>query len=66
MMQEEILSYMNKKQFEVSKIPRHEHNGIDTTRIKENDLLPTDNFTASLVMGNAGIDVYASAIFCLA
>ena len=57
-MREEIAGYMNQKQFENSKIPVHRHDGNDTVQINENDLIPTDNYTASLVMGNAGSEVF--------
>ena len=55
---EEIQNYMDRKQFDISSIPFHTHNGLDTSRINENDLLPADNFTASIVMGTAGSEVF--------
>jgi len=56
--QEEIGGYMSRKQFNVSKIPKHEHNGTDSSRIRENNLLSADNFIGSFVMGNDGDEVF--------
>lgn len=58
MMQEEIEKYMQRSQFKESKIPKHEHDGMDTQRIRENNLIPADNFVSHLVMGTDGSEVF--------
>lgn len=55
---EQISKYVNKDQFSSIKIPKHMHDGLDTVKINENDLIPANNYTASLVMGNAGNEVF--------
>jgi len=44
MVQDGINSYMNAKQFTLSKIPAHKHNGLDVQKIEENDLLPANQY----------------------
>jgi hypothetical protein len=48
--QQEIKNYMTLKQFNISKIPAHEHNGVDTVQINEKDVLNSDMFAVHLVM----------------
>lgn len=47
---EQILAYMSKKQFQTSKIPIHEHNGIDTVKIKERNIISNDKITTFLIV----------------
>lgn len=49
MVQDGIKSYMDQKQFNLSKIPTHSHMGTDAPRINENDLLPADQYSLSWV-----------------
>jgi hypothetical protein len=41
----EIESFMVQKQFNLSKIQNHEHNGLDTVRINEKDLINADMYS---------------------
>lgn len=47
---EQILAYMARKQFETSKIPIHEHNGIDTVKIKERNIVSNDKISTFLIV----------------
>lgn len=46
---QQIDSYMKAKQFSVSKIPNHTHNGTDSVQISESNILPSPTFGAFLV-----------------
>jgi hypothetical protein len=56
-----IETYMRNKQYTYSKIQAHEHNGTDTVRINENDLIPSDSFLAPIVLGSAGNEIFTIA-----
>jgi hypothetical protein len=47
--QQGIENYMNSKQFSVSKIPNHVHNGTDTNQIQESSLIPAPTFSSFLI-----------------
>lgn len=46
---QEIHSYMDRKQFSVSKIPSHTHNGTDTVRIKQTDVVQSPKYVTELI-----------------
>lgn len=46
----EIESYMTQKQFNLSKIQSHVHNGTDTSRISEKDLIIGDKIRTFLIL----------------
>lgn len=48
MIQDEINAYMKAKQFTVSKIPNHLHNGTDSQKISEADLIPAPTYATFL------------------
>lgn len=51
--QEEIQKYMNVKQYTYSKVPSHEHNGVDTSRINIKNLVMGVNQCSGLVSYSA-------------
>lgn len=59
MIQDGIKSYMATKQFDLSKIPSHVHNGTDTNKINQKDIIPSQKFTAFLVttLTGAGTEI---------
>lgn len=52
--QQGIETYMRNKQFNYSKIQSHEHNGVDTIRINEKDLINSDMYSLGLLSWNDG------------
>lgn len=52
--QQGIETYMRDKQFNYSKIPAHEHNGIDTVKINEKDLIPRESFAGLITATSSG------------
>jgi hypothetical protein len=47
--QQGIQDYMVKKQYDYSKIPSHEHNGVDTVKISQENVIPNNGYGALLV-----------------
>ena len=47
--QEEINSYMTRKQYSYSKIPTHAHTGLDVTKIAQSDLIPSEKIRTFLI-----------------
>jgi hypothetical protein len=57
-----ISDYMRNKQYNLSKIPSHEHNGTDTIKIKENNLINGPKYTA-FVQSNTDEDGSVNRIY---
>jgi len=53
--QQGIETYMRNKQFNYSKIQSHEHNGVDTVKVSEKDLIPRETFAGFLTVDGSGI-----------
>lgn len=49
MIEKKIQDFMSRKQFGFSKIQKHEHNGTDTIRVKEKDLLLNAKYNSFLI-----------------
>lgn len=62
MIQHEIENYMSRKQYTLSRIPNHTHNGVDCVRINPADLLgfPTVSVIPTDKARNGTIRVYNS------
>jgi hypothetical protein len=45
LMQDEIVKYMTIRQFNLSKIPSHEHNGLDTVKISQKNLINNNKYS---------------------